>query len=158
MKNKRVDHPATGGLGVFSTYFDDHVNQCKIDPRHSEIPGFFSMAASEVSGHLLLPCEKSCTSTINIARKNVILDAEIYMYIYVKMVLMLFMCTSCKNAVDRCKHACHTLFGVESELYYFITISGARVGAHVLRGTYATRCIIMFDRCHVHIKYTKYTK
>ena len=40
-----------------------------------------------------LPCENSLKSTINIARRTVILDVDVFMYIYVKMVLMLFMCT-----------------------------------------------------------------
>jgi len=44
------------------------------------------MDASEVSGCLLLPRETSFKSTIIIACRTVILDAEMFMYIYGKMV------------------------------------------------------------------------
>ena len=52
-----------------------------------------STATTQVSGCLLLRCEKSFKSTINIACRNVILDAEMCMYIYVKMVSVLSMWT-----------------------------------------------------------------
>ena len=110
-----------------------------------------------MSGCLFLSCEKSCNSTIIIARRTVILYVDILMYIYVKMVLSIDVINAnvdlrarTQSIIANMHGPWHTLISVGSWKVNFI--SGARGGAHGARGTYATRCITMFDRCAVQIK------
>ena len=89
--------------------------------------GIFPTTTTEMSGRLLLRCEKSFKNTINISSRTIILHAEICMYIYVNMVYMLSMWTCVQKRTSALQIGmAHAVW--RSKVNF---VSGAR-------GTYAT--------------------
>ena len=104
-----------------------------------------------MGGRLLLRCEKSFKSTINIASRTFLLHAEIYMYIYVKMVFMLSMWTCVQERPSALQigiaHAVWRL-KLKSELCQRC----ARGGGRTVLAARTPRCIMMFDGARAVLK------